>query len=422
MNNFIIILIIIIIIIFFLFYWTSGSFENFNNIRKDSVWGEEQCGPNSILKQIGDYKVCLPKTTCNSETCPPGLCTCINGVPVFNNGYEGIASYPKAMSTYYCELSSGGCHGVTQNRFPEVNAAEIADNFGLQLCDPSDANNNCVGIAASSPMVVGNSQLATDSEGKFVSLWGQGMTEYTGVCYEITGPSGKKAIVALTDRCGGYCTCKGSKPQECGPCVNAPDMKPNCPCVGTVPGMYDKCCGLGIYGCPNTEQACDWCSSNNHPHFDLDTNTYNHLADGQGENGSIVLQNVRPIKCMSPLNWPPASSGGGGYISCPTGTWDTGTTGPASGCNGEQYLMPGDPKWPNSTAATHWCCDPNINQEESNNNNNNNNTYVQCPGNISWDTGTTGPSSGCSSEQYLMPGDPRWPNSNKANHWCCLSG
>lgn len=362
------VIIIIIVVIILIFLSSSGTQETFTPSITGLRDNQMTCGPNATMTAITNtsgyvYNICLPNVSCAPETCPPPLGKCVNGVCQFNPGYSGIATYPFGMSTYYCNLSSGGCHGVTQNNFPEVNAATISKNLNLPICDQNTNNNPaCIGIAAAPPMIVGNSEMTTDSNGKPLPLWGQGMTEYTGVCYELTGPTGKTAIVALTDRCGGYCKCKGSGYQECGPCVNASDMQPNCPCVGTVPGLYNQCCGLTQYGCPApVNSACDWCSSNNHPHFDLDTGTYDHLLDGQSDNGSIVLKNIRPVKCMTPLNWPPSGGGGGGYVHCPTSgpgnSWDTGTLGPGScDCSTGRCMQPGDPRWPNSNSATHWCC------------------------------------------------------------------
>ena len=69
------------------------------------------------------------------------------------------------------------------------------------------------------PMMAGNSQLAIDpATGTKVPLWGLGMTAASGLCYQITGVGGT-AIVAITDRCGGYCEC-GSGFNECGDCIN----------------------------------------------------------------------------------------------------------------------------------------------------------------------------------------------------------
>jgi hypothetical protein len=221
----------------------------------------------------------------------------------------------------------GGCHGVTQIDFPEVTAQAIATGMGQKLCDVT-ASDGCIGIMASSPMMVGNSQEAVDPATQMmVHAWGLGLTEASGLCYRITGPGGA-AVVALTDRCGGYCKCNGSGFQECGPCVNAPSMVPNCPCVGTAPSLYTQCCGLG---CGTTQADCDWCASNNHPHFDLDDGTFNWVCGPKAANGSCQLSAVQYVPCLAPKAWPP---GGGG--TCGASSFQ---------CNGtpaaHQDLVPG---------------------------------------------------------------------------------
>lgn len=272
------------------------------------------CGPEGTLLHVAsDVDVCLPKTVCTAETCPPPLGRCVDGVCQFRGEYKGLATLPEAWATYYCTLSTGGCHGVTQLAFPEDNAAAISKRLGLPLCEGASGSGPCVGIAASSPTVVGNSQQAIDPKtGAPVAKWGLGLTEASGVCYEVTGPGGT-AIVALTDRCGGYCRCKGSGFMECGPCVSAPDMEPNCACVGSAPGVSAACCGRG---CAEEKADCDWCASNNHPHFDLDTGAFNHVCGADSKNGSCRIHRVRPSSCLPPNPaWPP------GAASCKAGSF-----------------------------------------------------------------------------------------------------
>jgi hypothetical protein len=247
--------------------------------------------------------LCLPRVACTSEVCPPQLGTCVNDACVFKTGYSGVATLPEAWVTYYCDLSAGGCHGVTQIQYPEVTAQQIATAKGLPLCDQTDGGaGDCVGIAASPPMIVGNSQEAVDSaSGKPVTDWGLGLSEASGLCYRLTGPGGS-VLVALTDRCGGYCKCNGSGFEECGPCVNAPDMEVQCSCVGTAPPAYSACCGVG---CATLNDECDWCASNNHPHFDLDTGSFNHICGSLANRGSCQLTQVAFVPCLSATGWPP---------------------------------------------------------------------------------------------------------------------
>lgn len=258
----------------------------------------------TVLHVGASIELCMPKTACNAETCPPDLADCVNDECVYKAGYRGVSTLAESWVTYYCQLSSGGCRGVTQLEYPEVTAQQIASARGIPLCDQTDGGSEeCMGIAASSAMVVGNSQEAIDSQsGKQVVDWGQGLTEASGLCYELTGAGGT-VLVALTDRCGGYCQCNGSAFQECGPCVNATDMVVNCPCVGTAPPAYTSCCGATCGGTVNPQ--CDWCASNSHPHFDLDIGTFNRICASQAVLGSCQLTSVRFVPCLTPSGWPP---------------------------------------------------------------------------------------------------------------------
>jgi hypothetical protein len=248
--------------------------------------------------------LCMPPVACNAETCPPTLGDCVNDACVYKAGYKGVATLPEAWVTYYCQLSTGGCHGVTQVEFPETTAQKISTATGFPICENAiGGTSECVGIAAAPPMIVGNSQLAIDSQThQQVKDWGLGMTEATGLCYELTGPGGT-VLVALTDRCGGYCKCNGSGFQECGPCVNATDMQTNCPCVGTAPPAYSACCGATCGGTVNAQ--CDWCASNNHPHFDLDVATFNRICAANATQGSCKLSGARFVHCIDASAWPP---------------------------------------------------------------------------------------------------------------------
>ncbi|KAJ3209071.1 hypothetical protein HK099_008596 [Clydaea vesicula] len=141
------------------------------------------CGFKSqgTLLQISDsVQICSPPVHCNPETCPPQLGTCVNNVCNYKAGYYGLKTLPQAWATYYCDLSGEGCHGVTQSEFPEITAKRVADAHNLPLCHQK-LGGKCVGIAASSPMIVGNSQVATDSNGNFLEYWGLGFSEASDV-------------------------------------------------------------------------------------------------------------------------------------------------------------------------------------------------------------------------------------------------
>jgi hypothetical protein len=257
------------------------------------------------MQITSNIEICLPPVICTpSETCPRGLGSCVNGKCVFNAGYEGLATLPQAWTTEYCDLPTGGCNGAVLNPLPYDVATAVAQMYGDPVCaNEPDATGTCVGIAAPPPMMAGNSQLAIDpATGKEIALWGLGMTAASGLCYQLTGAGGT-AIVAITDRCGGYCSCNGSDFNECGDCINATDTTTKCPCVGTAPPLYTMCCGNTCGG----TGTCDWCANNNHPHFDLDNATFAHVCGSAGTlDGSCQLSQVQIVSNCYPAvpNWP----------------------------------------------------------------------------------------------------------------------
>jgi hypothetical protein len=66
-----------------------------------------------------------------------------------------------------------------------------------------------------------------------------------------------------------------------------------------------------------------------------------------------------PQKCWGKINCSVGGNcpggGGGGYINCPTNSWDTQSMGPGT-CTSNNFIKPGDADWPGSTNADHWCC------------------------------------------------------------------
>ena len=280
---------------------------------------------------------------CRPENCPYTLGTCdtTTNTCTRKNGWKGLQTYPKALATYYCTLSPDGCLGVTYVNTPHTTATTVGTNAKLPLCEGNNNKGSCVGIVATPPLMVGNSQEAIDpGTNQPVKNWGMGLTEASGVCYNLTGPTGRSIVVATTDRCGGYATCQGqSSKAEAGPCVNK-DLSPGCPCVGSVGTVYPQCCGLSSYGCPSLDAACDWCASQNHPHFDLDAAAFNYVCDTAAGAGSCELKAAKPFQCMDPVAWPPGSGGGGGGgggVTCGSNSFQCPNGSPAP----EQPAIPG---------------------------------------------------------------------------------
>ena len=243
-------------------------------------------GQGHVLNVSADIALCIPPQTCLPETCPPTLGSCVSGQCVFKPGYQGLESLPEAWATHYCDLKSGACQGVHQLDPVLTTAQTLASKASLPLCGSSTPGSACVGIVASPPMMVGNRE-------KFGEIWGLGLSEASGLCYEVTGPGGS-ALLAVTDRCGGFCKCPSTGAtsfNECGQCKEAADLTPLCECRG------DNSCST---------QQCDWCAANNHPHFDVDDDAFNHLCGDQAFKGSCQLTKAKFVPCLEArADWPP---------------------------------------------------------------------------------------------------------------------
>jgi hypothetical protein len=333
------------------------------------------------------------------------------------------------MATNYCDLESGGCSGALGDPRDFINNVKNCVMKGTSPESPPygpvDANTR-FGVTANPPIMIGDSAESYDLiNNKQVSTSYQGSTPYSGICYDVKGPAGR-AILVPYDRCAGYCKegC-GKTPVnpntgnlECGSCLQSPDFKPkpNCPCVGKTPAN-SECCGKTDYGCETTDGQCDWCASQNHPHFDLDGITFNTVFDDKAiQRGSGELTSVAPFKCIVPQKMPSSVTS---YVPCPTKAWDTGCMGPnnPNACDSGTYIKPGDSDWPDSSNADHWCCVMGSGGGGG---------YVPCPAGPSssiqsWDTQGLAPELTCASDTYLTPGDQDWPDSSKANHWCCIT-
>lgn len=262
---------------------------------------------NSIWKINNQTTIYVPPQFCAPENCPYTLGKCVSdSTCAYEGNYKSLSTYPTAMATYYCDLKGGGCNGVLGMTIPANDTATaMARQINLPLCySQLKTGQPCVGIAAVPPIMMGNNQLTWSSNPNPAPAWGSGLSVATGWCYKLTGPAGI-AYVAITDRCGGYCNCpsKTSGIGECGSqCVSStwppiPDLTPNCQCRGSANGI----------GTCSTQQNCDWCAANDHPHFDLDQNTFNNICGAAGLGaGSCPLLGAEPVpNCVPTYNkWP----------------------------------------------------------------------------------------------------------------------
>ena len=315
---------------------------------------------NFITEKGYNITYFIPDHELTSVTCMASLGGSINTTNnnscAWNGAYKPF-QYEHAYSTNYCLLETGGCSGAVGDPRPTIEAARSAllnsSTPGVQSPPWGPIDNNTVfGVTATPPIMNGNSgegiSLVT---GQAVTSSFQGLTEVSGLCYDVIGPGGGRAILIVGDRCAGYCgtTCSNetvyntpadpgtSAYAECGHCVTNPNnvVKPGPPCVGTVKGpvqtdMYANCSGNEIYECLPVFAECDWCASNNHPHFDLDNTAYTEVctynnSNPAGDPGSCELHKVMPFKCIP--NPQPMSAGGAGYNSgCVAQSYSNGET------------------------------------------------------------------------------------------------
>ena len=89
----------------------------------------------------------------------------------------------------------------------------------------------------------------------------------------------------------------GTTNTDCGICIesesNAKQIYPNCPCIGNDGSLYDStCCGNESQCKLPLNGQCDWCSGNNHPHFDLDVDTFNHVCGSDANKGHCILKTI----------------------------------------------------------------------------------------------------------------------------------
>ena len=241
-----------------------------------------------------------------------------DGTCKYPSSYKPFLEYPHAMGTNYCGLEVGGCSGALGDPRAIIEQVRDAILSGKSIEKPPNGpvtKDTRFGVTANPPLMIGNSGEGVNLvTGKRVASSSQGSIFQSGICYDVIGPGGR-AILIPADRCAGYClpgcgkTGKVSDGIECGPCVSKikGSPTPNPPCVGTVPGLYSTCSGMPDYGCKEAVlQRCDWCASQNHPHFDMDNATYNAVC-GAGGIGSCELTTVKPFKAIDP---PGLASGG----------------------------------------------------------------------------------------------------------------
>eukprot|EP01112_Ceratiomyxa_fruticulosa_P014844 TRINITY_DN42_c0_g4_i5.p1 TRINITY_DN42_c0_g4~~TRINITY_DN42_c0_g4_i5.p1 ORF type:complete len:808 (-),score=191.67 TRINITY_DN42_c0_g4_i5:236-2659(-) len=282
----------------------------------------------------GDFFSCSGHGSCSG-----GQCVCRDGftgrdcsLPPGGFTY----SRPTATVTYFCTLASGGCAPGMCIGGGDFTADNLPDGID--------------GICALNPTIYGSRYAYAN--GQFAiprTLNGQYtfVGQSCGTCWRLTKGS-VSVTVTVVDRCAGYCranaagTCDANafnvQESECGNCINGGHSSvPVCSCYSP------NATNASPKGFCNSNQAinCDWCSNNDHPHFDLDDVTYNKLCGADGAAGHCDLDSFQMISCgMFKGPWPNGYFNGtdaapsSGTVSSSSG--DAGTTdgGGNSGGNG----------------------------------------------------------------------------------------
>lgn len=191
--------------------------------------------------------------------------------------YYGCLDYPTCP-----DKGEGGYPGKINGNGPLGGSCGVVDKFtttgNLPLRRTKDGNLAWTtsegivieGIAAVNYKMLGvNPPTSGTPYGHAGCTWafegagGQG----SNVCYKLTTANGKTANVLVYDGCAGY---KGQK----------------------------SCCFEGGPTDCSTDDNCDWCSANNHPHFDLDTTTFGNLVPReQAGNGHFIVEKAEPFIC-----------------------------------------------------------------------------------------------------------------------------
>lgn len=296
--------------------------------------------PFGIVTIAPNISIYLPRIETTPDTCLTSL-----GGTALNESYCSWTGSYKPWNTrqafatsYQCSNGNIQCPFILGDPTPVFTAAQ---QYSIGKIGPlgSITASTIFGYVALPPMMIGNYRgtASNANPNSFTSnpiiSSNQGTTSISTLCYDVQGVNGARAILIAGYRCAGDCftdisgtTCTNSSNQllnDCSLCAenSANTIQPGPPCIGSVGDLYPSCYGNGPY-CTGPNQGngdpCEWCSSQNHPHFAIvDSNNINRPVLTQicgfddAANGVCQLNFVQPFQCLNvPI-----------LVQCPAGSY-----------------------------------------------------------------------------------------------------
>jgi len=264
-----------------------------------------------ICANGGDIYSCTGHGVCTS-----GACACTDGYTGVDCSVpSGGFPYPRPLGsvTEFCQLETGGC---------TAGMCIGGSSPSLPVFTNSNLPEGITGVAAVNPSLYGSRYAySPDRRATNKTVGGAYTTvgQTCGQCFKLTSNITSVTVVVV-DRCAGQCratqqgTCdtQGEWERECGIC-DALGQKsvPVCSCYSPEAKNFNGICN------GKNSVICDWCSGNDHAHFDLDNTTFNKLCGPQSSRGHCDLVAFQSIPC-SPLKGPWPNGAPSGFLTSQT--------------------------------------------------------------------------------------------------------